>query len=330
MVAGISAFAVLVMAGVAELLHHQRTARIAGLAFGPGRTPSFIGLIAPFVRTLALSLCMWGLVTLMASDPKVFKAETIPAEDIQHVVIVLDVSPSMNLQDAGPAQDISRSVRVSQLMESFFKRVVMEKVRLSVIAVYTGAKPVVIDTKDVEVVLNILSDLPMYQAFNPGQTDLLAGIKAAVDIASAWRKDSTTLILLTDGDSVPPTGMPALPPSISGSIVVGVGDPRSGKFINGYQSRQDVATLRQMAKRLSGFYHNGNDKHIASKTLDSLMSVEAKEPWEKLGRREYALIAVGLSSLILGMLPALLQNYGTRWKPGVRLPHTSGHSSKAA
>jgi Ca-activated chloride channel family protein len=331
MVAEIIAFAVLVFTAVAELIHQQRISRIAVLAFGPGRLPALTGLAAPFLRTLSMAALAWGLATLAFSDPRVFRAEVLPENEVEHVVIVLDVSPSMKLVDAGPKADVSRSQRVSQLMESFFKRVVMEKVRLSIIAVYTGAKPVVIDTRDVEVVRNILDDLPMYQAFNPGQTDLLAGIRSAVEISASWRKDSTTIIVLSDGDSVPPAGMPAMPPSVRGSIVVGVGDPRSGKFINGYQSRQDVSTLRQIATRMSGLYHNGNEKQISSSVLSSLMNVDSDSPFEELTRREYALAAVGVSSFILALLPWLLVHCGTPWKPGAfragASPRSPGYST---
>ena len=38
---------------------------------------------------------------------------------------------------------------------------------------------------------------------------------------------------------------------------------------------------------------------------------------EKLTRREYALIACGLGSTILALLPLLLHLAGTRWTPGV-------------
>ena len=44
--------------------------------------------------------------------------------------------------------------------------------------------------------------------------------------------------------------------------VVGVGDTATGKFIDGHQSRQDMSTLRQVAVRLHGSYHNGNEKHL--------------------------------------------------------------------
>ena len=180
-------------------------------------------------------------------------------DDYQHVLLVLDVSPSMRLDDAGPDKDSSRMDRARELMESFFERVPIERFRVSVVAFYNGAKPVVVDTSDFEVVRNILGDLPMHYAFRSGRTRLFDGLQEAAQIAAPWEPRSTTLILLTDGDTVPATGMPRMPASVRSVLVVGVGDPRTGKFIDGRQSRQDVSTLRQIATRLGGVYHNGNE-----------------------------------------------------------------------
>jgi len=114
------------------------------------------------------------------------------------------------------------------LMESFFKRIAVQQYRISVVAVYNGAKPVVVDTRDIEVVRNILDDLPMEYAFTAGKTDIFSGLKEAAELAHAWRPRSTTIILLSDGDTVPTTGMPKMPASVANVLVVGVGDPVTG------------------------------------------------------------------------------------------------------
>ncbi len=72
--------------------------------------------------------------------------------------------------------------------------------------------------------------------------------------------------MLSDGDTVPATGMPKMPASIADVLIVGVGDPRQGSFIDGRMSRQDASTLRQIAARLGGIYHDGNQKHISTAT----------------------------------------------------------------
>ncbi len=106
-------------------------------------------------------------------------------------MLVLDVSPSMRLKDAGPERDQSRMKRASDVMESFFQRVPMDQYLMSVVACYNGAKPVVVATKDIEVVRNILDDLPMHFAFRAGKTDLFSGLEEAAKIAQPWRPRST-------------------------------------------------------------------------------------------------------------------------------------------
>ncbi len=215
-------------------------------------------------------------------------------------------------------------------MDSFLDRVPVELYLVSVVACYNGAKPVVVDTKDLEVVRNIFGDLPMHYAFASGKTDLFSGLTEAAKIAHPWQPRSTLLLMLSDGDTVPATGMPKMPASIADVLIVGVGDPRQGSFIDGRMSRQDASTLRQIAARLGGIYHDGNTKHISTATLNHLTVIPRKSAFERLTRREYALIACGLGATILAFLPVLLHRFGTRWRPGVRVAATTGQSGHTA
>jgi Ca-activated chloride channel family protein len=169
-----------------------------------------------------------------------------------------------------------------------------------------------------EVVRNILLDLPMHFAFKAGPTDLFAGLEEAARIARPWRPKSTILVVLSDGDTVPATGMPKMPDSVSHVLTVGVGDPMAGKFIDGHQSRQDASTLRQVAVRLGGTYHNGNDKQLPTDLLNRITANPGQSVFDKLTRREYALIACTTGAGILAFLPLALQFGGTRWRPGAR------------
>src|SRR4029077_6371620 len=110
----------------------------------------------------------------------------------------------------------------------------IETYKISVVAVYTEAKPVVVATKDLDVVHNILGDLPMHYAFSPGATNLFTGLDEAARVARPWRPGSTTLVIVSDGDTVPAVGMPKMPAAIAHVLVVGVGDPHAGKFIDGH------------------------------------------------------------------------------------------------
>ncbi len=318
--AELAAAAVAILATAAETIHAGRCRRLARLAFGPDRRPAPWARVAPALRIAALGALSWGLVTLLELPPKVHVAETIPDRERRHVLIVLDVSPSMRLKDAGSNADQSRMKRASVVMESFLQRVPVELYLLSVLACYNGAKPVVVDTKDLEVVRNIFSDLPMHHAFAAGKTDLFSGLTEAAKVARPWQPKSTLLLMISDGDTVPATGMPKMPASVADVLIVGVGDPRQGSFIDGRMSRQDTSTLRQIAARLGGVYHDGNTKHISTATLNQMTVIPRKNAFEKLTRREYALLASALGATVIAFLPFLLHRFGTRWRPGV--PHS--------
>jgi Ca-activated chloride channel family protein len=112
-----------------------------------------------------------------------------------------------------------------------------------------------------------------------------------------------------------------MPAAVGKILVVGIGDPRAGKFIDGHQSRQDVSTLRQVATRLQGVYHDGNQKHVPSSTIATLRLAHEEESWFRWGHRELALAAVGLGGLVVSLVPLLLHWFGTGWLPGVKNPH---------
>ncbi len=321
-----AALIVLALAALGEWIHSARVRRIAHLAFGPGRRPSWWARSAPTLRVLALGAAAWGFATLAVVEPRRYSTESASGSgDPQgRVLLVLDVSPSMRLIDAGPEKKDSRMARARRLMESFFDRAPIDQNTVSVIAVYNGAKPVVVDTRDLEVIRNILGDLPMHYAFDAGQTKLLDGLEEAAKLAHPWPPRSTTLILLSDGDSVPSTGMPRMPASIRSVVVVGVGDPKTGKFIDGRHSRQEVAMLKQIAARLGGSFHDGNEKHLSSDLIAAALGREEDTVFERLTRREYALIALSVGAALLALLPLLLHAFGTAWRPGVRPAGAAG------
>jgi Ca-activated chloride channel family protein len=152
----------------------------------------------------------------------------------------------------------------------------------------------------------------------PGKTSLLEGIRESATLARGWQPESTTLLVVSDGDTVPDTGLPELPRSIRDVIVLGVGNARSGVNIDGHLSRQDASTLRQLAKRMRGGYHDVNEKHLPSAQLAALAkSVPMKDEAGK-GRRELALAAVGVGATLLAGLPIALAFLGSPWQSPLR------------
>lgn len=317
MVAELVAFAVLIFVAGAELVHLRRVRNVSQLAFGPTRRPRVWARFAPAARTLALGLLAWGMVTLLFVEPKVHGSQVVDKSKLRHLILMLDVSPSMRLDDAGPTHKQTRAARVADLLDSFYERSGMQ-FKTTVVAFYTGAKPVANETVDMEIIRNILNDLPMHYAFQAGETDLFSGLDEVAELAKPWNPKDATLIILSDGDSVPASGMPKLPPSISHSLVVGVGDTRVGKFINGHQSRQDASTLRQVAIRLGGVYHDGNEKQIPTETVRQITAQSRPNVFEALTRREYALIACAIGGVTFAVLPVFLGMFGTSWQAGVR------------
>lgn len=318
MVALLFTVAVFVLTLVAEGLHVLRIRRISHLAFGPvGRARSWVAWTI-LARSLGLSLFTWGLITLYFIDPQFRVAREVPDAALKRIIIALDVSPSMNLVDAGEKRDQTRAKRAANVMMSVLDRISLDKARVSIIAFYSGAKPVVIDTRDPAVVKNIVDELPLNYAFDAGKTDMLAGVKEAFAQARNWREKSATLLVVSDGDTVSSTGLSSPPPAIGKTLVLGLGDAASGKFIDDHNSRQDVSTLRQVAARMGGTYYNANDRNVPTDMISELSGLLPIKKDEKAGIRELAIAATGLGGVLIAAVPVLLTMFGTAWRPGHR------------
>jgi len=323
----LSTFGVMLLAALAEWLHVRRCRRVARLAFGPSGQAREWTRSVPWLRVVSVSALAWGLATLLHLGPRAVRSEKVPEGGYRHLVLALDVSPSMQLTDAGPGRKQTRAKRAGEVLSSLLQRVATDQVRISIVAFYTDAKPVVVDTFDLEVVKNALDDLPLDIAFDVGKTALLQGIRQSAELAKGWQPDSTTLVVVSDGDTIPDSGMPEMPRSIQRTIIVGVGDARSGSFIDGHQSRQDVATLRQLAGRLRGKYFDANDRHLSSELLTALSRTLPLSDARSRGRRELALVAIGLGGLLLAAIPVGLAFAGCGWQTAPESKRVSASSS---
>ena len=316
--------AIAMIAVVAEFIHWGRIKRVARLAFGPKEGPSMWVFLAPVLRVLALAAASWGFLSLLlVVEARVHNTGEIPEEDYKHLVLVVDVSPSMSLEDAGPEGDRTRRQRASDVLESLFNRIPMRQFKISVIAVYTDAKMILEDSKDHEVVRHIMESMPMWHAFKPGKTKLMEGINQAVSIAKPWNPGSAYVLMLTDGDIVPTSGMPKMPASVRECLIVGVGNSTNGTFIDGHQSRQDINTLRQIANRLRGTYHNGDKKHLTSQIVNQFTQVDDDDRSNDWTRREWALFAVIVGTAIFAIVPILLHYFGTSFRAGTVIGKTT-------
>jgi Ca-activated chloride channel family protein len=226
----------------------------------------------------------------------------------------------MKLKDSGEDSGLTRTQRASKLVQSLLKRTTDDKLHITIVAVYNGAKPVVEESRDLEVILNFLDGMDMSSVFPVGKTRLFDGLEEAAKIARDWPANSATLLLVSDGDTVPATGMPKMPPSIGGVLVMGVGNPTKGSMIDGRQSRQDVGALQQIASRLGGQYHDGNMRHVPSSVLSDLGSLKTDDEGLKLTLREYALITGVTSALGLALISVLTYFLASPFQPGPKRP----------
>ena len=91
------------LAALGEWIHWRRIQSIKRLAFGPSEKPMFWVMVTPLLRVLALSFACWGFCNLcFAVQAQVHNKQGIPESEMKHLVLVVDVSPSMQLKDAGP------------------------------------------------------------------------------------------------------------------------------------------------------------------------------------------------------------------------------------
>ena len=292
-----------------EWLHRRRLNEIESLAFGP-KGPRGWTHSAPFIRvfaTLVLGFSLWVLAHLESKPPEIDPSK----EPSQHLLIALDVSPSMYLEDSGPERNIRRGTQASEVLQAVFQRLDMSRTRVSVVAFYTDAFPVVLESFDINVVNNVLNGLPMEFAFNAGSTQLQQGVEKALDFSKAWPKGSTTLIVVSDGDTVGGSLPARLPLAISDVLVLGVGDPHKGSSVAGRTSRQNIQALQRLAVRLGGIYHDANTKHLPSEVVRNLaMAVPSVEDQTLL--RDLCVAGAGLGTSLLSLLPLLLAKFGSR------------------
>lgn len=300
----------------AEWLHARRCRRVARLAFGPFGRPQPWTRVASPLRVAASGALAWGLLVLLQLDEAQWArtdAASHSSGSPHHVVIGLDVSPSMHIADAGPDGKQARADRARDVLRSMLERLDLRRSQVSIIAFYHKARPVVVDTFDPEVVNNILSDLPLEQAFRPGLTNLYDVARVAEELSKKWRPGTASLIVVSDGDTLPPGNRPTLGKAFSNVTVLGVGNPFRGTYIHNHHSRQDRRSLSLFAAQLGGEYIDVTSHHLSSDALPT-GPVEASGS-RPFANREWAICAVVAGALTLTLLPIALAAWGGIWNP---------------
>jgi len=308
----LAAATVLLLATLAEWWHARKVARLARLAFGPAAAARAWTKVVPFLRVLALAAFAWGLAVMYQLHLAAGKDGRPPPKESPRLIFVADLSPSMLLKDAGPDGKQTRRERMREEVESILMRVGGD-LRYGVIGFYTDAKPVVMDARDPELVRNVFNGLPITYVMKAGSTDLGTAVASAVKLVAPLPERSVRLVVFTDGDTTPMQPIPPRPASVAQVLVLGVGNPRKGTFIDGHQSRQDPDVLRSLAGALRGEYHDINEKHLPTPKLGDLVVV-TPPPHRGLTLEEWALLAMAVGAAVAALLPVALEWAGTDWR----------------
>ncbi|MCX6876117.1 MAG: VWA domain-containing protein [Verrucomicrobia bacterium] len=309
-----TALAIAALAVLGEWLHARRVARLSRLAFGPDNRPRRWTKLAPPMRVLALAGVVWSLFTLIAFN-SLSRDRDRRAAVTRHLMVLLDVSPSMQLADAGEGGGQRRAARAAEVLKSVLNRVPGDNVRFSAASFYTEARMLARECQDRELMVHFAAEVPFFYTYKPGKTDLLKSLNQAGGFMQDWPRKSTTLLVISDGDSVPPAGLKPMPSAVADVLFVGVGETGRGTFIDGHLSRQDGATLSQLARRLGGKYFDGNLRQLPSDALQKLNAADPRGAKWQADRRLVALAVLGVSAALLCLVPILLEFFGSAWKP---------------
>jgi Ca-activated chloride channel family protein len=309
-----AALAAGVFTAFAEWLHHRRLLKLGRLAFGPDARPRAWTAAAPVLRVAALAGVVWALVVLLGFDGSSRMRER-NAATTRHLIVLLDVSPSMDLQDAGDGGKQTRRDRAAALLKSVMERANSDEVKITMACFYSDAMLLVKECADREVIWNFADNLPLHIAYRPGKTSLLKSLNTAAGYAKDLPRKSATLLVLTDGDAVPDTGLQPLPSAVSDVLFVGVGSVARGTFLDGHLSRQDSASLSQAARRLGGHYHDGNQKNVPSELLRHLTASDQRTDHFQVSLRTLAIITLAVCTGVICLMPILLETFGSAWRP---------------
>lgn len=313
----------LLVALAAEGLHARRVRRVAALAFGPAGKPRRWVALVPWFRVLALAGMAWALLTLLVFRTSVLGPPPAarPADArTEHLVLVLDYSPSMTLQDSGPKGDQTRRDRLREVVSSVVDRM-GRQVLYTVLCFYTRALPVAQKAADREIVRNILNDLPVEYALEPGKTDLGKAVNSALELIQGYPRKSVTLMICTDGDTVETETIRPPPPCVRQAFVLGVGSVLQGIPLDDHLSRQDPIVLGALANQLNGRYLDVNARHVSSADLGALCRTGEAAAAQTGNRGDLALwVLAVLSGLYAGVLPLALEFGGSDWRPRAAEP----------
>ncbi|NND00830.1 MAG: VWA domain-containing protein [Gammaproteobacteria bacterium] len=251
---------------------------------------------ASWFNPLSVSIVLWVLLMMALAGPA-WKQQSSPfSEDIAALVIVLDVSSSMQQQDIQP----TRLERAKQKVQDLMALRPGGQVGL---IVYAGTAHSVIPlTNDAQVINNFLSAI---------QTGMMPRIgkfpEKALVIAERMLMESPvpgTLLLITDG--LGPESLTDFENYFSANqhqlLVLGVGSEQAGEVDNDAWTPLESAALARLAARSGGYYRSlsidkADVKSLSRRIANHLVIVdEDGRPWVDEGY--YLLFPIALIWLL--------------------------------
>lgn len=311
-----SAVIVILSALFCEWLQSCRIKKVAALAFGHSAKPRVWTQLVPCFRAAVLGAMTWSLVHLFLTSQTLFvdpnNTNELSEDQIETVLLVLDFSPSMMLVDAGETGEATRKEQMKRVVTSIVERL-GKHVRYTLVCFYTRPMPMVEGAFDKAIIYNVLDDLPIEKTMGPGKTDLGKALSNGLELVVDKPEDSTTVIVVTDGDTLELDALHYLPPSVKEALVLGVGNTRQGISIDGHLSRQDEATLTFLANYLEGSYIDVNQKLLETGEIAHLIQAE-----EIMVRRNWSLADIAMvvficSACSYAFLPVFQQYFGSEW-----------------
>lgn len=249
----------LLVAVVAEGLHLWRCHRLRHLTFRDSRFPWGALATLAAARITGIALAAIGIVWLSAGTASLPNLNSaINPQETDRVIILLDASLSMRLQDAGPSGNQNRGERAADLIRDLLHAEERRLPRTTLMVFAHRATPLAIDTIDWNVLRHAINNRDLSESlFADEETHIATVLQQVCEHVAELPARSTVLMLVTDGDSEDRLDRMELPPSIRDVLVVGIGSD-AGKIIDNSLSRQDAPTLQGIANAMGGQYINAN------------------------------------------------------------------------
>ncbi len=259
------AISVAILASIAEWLHFGRSRRVLHLAFADPRSAAVWMACAGLLRVLAVTLIATTIPALWSSSTVIVNSAGAIAKEaeLDRLIIILDCSKSMNIRDAGPDGKETRATRARNVIFNIYKEIGRVP-STTIFAFSDSAVPIVYDAKRWDVIQSVIRKASYSDAFDKENTSVESAIQTAFFCTRDWIEGSTTVLLITDGDSPVYSQDYEIPTSVRNFLVLGVGsvDGRAAGRQLSQQSRQEKEKLASLAAIADGEYFDANEQEI--------------------------------------------------------------------